>query len=79
MGFPWGRGWSGNSQNFPELVGGGHPGVKLLCKVPDYSTRVKTWNQILVFDCFKFNDDPLELVGGDHGEGQVLVTSSKFD
>ena len=79
MGFPWGQGGSENSQNFAELVGGGHPGVQLLCKVPDYSTRVKTWNQILVFDCFKFNDAPLELVGGDHGEGQILFTSSKFD
>ena len=76
---PGGLGGSENSQNFPELVGGGHPGVQLLCKVPDYSTRVKTWNQILVFDCFKFNDAPLELVGGDPGEGQILFTSSKFD
>ena len=73
MGVPWGPGVSENSQNFPEAVGGGHPGVQLLCKVLVYSTRVKTKNQILVFYCFKFIDNfQLELVGGDHGEGQLI-------
>ena len=29
------------------------------------------------FDCFKFIDYPLELVGGDHGGGQLLFTNSR--
>ena len=77
MGVPGDLGGSEGSQIFPELAVEGHPGVQLLCKVRVYSTRVKTWNQILVFDCFKFIDYPLELVGGDHGGGQLLFTNSR--
>ena len=45
MGLPWGMEESENCQNFPEAVGGGHPGVQLLRKVLDYSTRVKQGKQ----------------------------------
>ena len=45
MGLPWGMEESENCHNFPEAVGGGHPGVQLLCKVLDYSTRVKQGKQ----------------------------------
>ena len=73
IGVPRGQGGSENYQNFPELVGGGHPGVQLLCKVLAYSTRVKSQNQIHDFDLFKFINYPLELVGGDHGGVQLLL------
>ena len=78
MGVPWGQGGSENSQNFPEAVGGGHPGVQLLCKVLGYSTRVKSQTQIHNFDCFKFINYPLESVGGDHGGVQLLAQIRGF-